>query len=240
MNIFITGSNRGLGLEFVKKYVEREDRVFASCRNPVNASDLQKLRNNFPDQLTILPLDVANPKSAIAARTTVEQHVDHLDLLINNAGMGTRQLSEEEYNQYSRIEDLNSRALDKMFQVNSFGPIIVAKSLLPLLSKAKNSKIINISSLMGSVKRNSSGGEYAYKASKAALNMLTRTLSFDVLPMGIIAVAVSPGWVRTDMGGPSATFSIQESVSNLIHLIDGLGKAQSGRFFNYNGQELDW
>ncbi len=240
MNIFITGTNRGIGLEFVKRYLERGDKVFAACRNPINAHDLQKLRNNYLDQLIILPFDVTSQKSITAAFITVEKHVEHLDLLINNAGMGTREMPEKEYKQYSKLKDLNAGALEKMFRVNALGPLMTVQSLLPLLQKTKKSKIINITSLMGSIGRNSSGGQYGYKASKAALNMLNRTLSFDLMGTGVITVAVHPGWVRTDMGGPSATLSINESVSNLMRLIDGFGKAQSGRFFNYNGQELEW
>ncbi len=240
MNIFITGTNRGIGLEFVKRYLERGDKVFAACRNPINASELQKLRNSYLDQLIILPVDVTNQKSITAAFTTVEKHVEHLDLLINNAGMGTRVMSENEYNKYSKFEYLNAQAIEKMFQVNALGPLMIVQSLLPLLRKKKKAKIINISSLMGSIGHNSSGGQYAYKSSKAALNMLTRTLSFDLMATGIVTVTVHPGWVRTDMGGPNATLSVKESVSSLMSLIDGFGKAQSGRFFNYNGQELEW
>ncbi|HKJ30948.1 MAG TPA: SDR family oxidoreductase [Balneolales bacterium] len=240
MRIFITGSNRGIGLEFVKQYLKRGDRIFASCRNPINAKQLQKLWKIYVNQLTILPLDVRNPEAIQAAVKTVKSHTDGIDLLINNAGIGTRELSEAENGKISTFGKLDQKKLLHMLEVNAVAPVIVTQHFSELLKKGKHPRVINISSIQGSIDHNSTGGSYGYKASKAALNMYSRTLAYDLLPDNIYTVMFHPGWVQTDMGGKHASLTPEESVSSMIDLIDGFGKAQAGRFFNYNGKELNW
>lgn len=240
MRIFITGSNRGIGLEFVKQYLNRGDRVFASCRNPINAKELQRLWKTYVNQLTLLPLDVTKPEAIKSAVQTVKSHTDGIDLLINNAGIGTRELSSDENDKISTFGKLNTRKLLNMMEINAFAPIMVTQQFHELLKNGEHPRVINISSIQGSINHNSTGGNYGYKSSKAALNMLSRTLAHDLLPDKIYTVMFHPGWVQTDMGGPSATLTTEESVSSMIDLIDGFGKAQAGRFFNYNGKELEW
>jgi len=240
MRIFITGSNRGIGLEFAKQYLERGERVFASCRNPINANELQHLWKTYISQLTILPLDVTNEEAIKAATQTVKSHTDGIDLLINNAGIGTRELSIDENDKLSTFGKLDHKKLLNMIEVNAIAPVMVTQQFHDLLLKGNNPKVINISSIQGSIDHNSSGGSYGYKASKAALNMYSKTLANDLLPEKIYTMMFHPGWVQTDMGGQSASLTPEESVSNMIDLIDGFGKAQTGRFFNYNGKELEW
>lgn len=240
MNIFITGTNRGLGLEFVKQYLGKGHTILATSRNPIKASNLQKLKNNYPDQLHLIPLDLDKQQTIESAGQAASNLVPSLDMLINNAGAGTRQIDESHKKSLTKLDALDIRALNKMNNSNALGPLLIIKELRSLLEKSNNPKIINISSVMGSISQRQSGGTYGYSGSKALLNMYTRLVSFDLLPSGITTIALHPGWVQTDMGGPAAEYTSSESVRNMIGVIDGLGKAQAGRFFNLLGQEIPW
>lgn len=240
MKIFISGTNRGLGLEFTRQYLDRGDQIFAACRNPLNANSLQQLRNKYVDQLHIIPLDLSDSKSIFTASKSVQNNTETIDLLINNAGMGSSSGTVEQVNRFQKFDSLDMKALTKTFQVNAIGPILVSRAFLPMLKKAPNPKIIMITSIQGSLTRTSRGDMYGYGGSKAALNRMSRALAYDLAPDRIITVMMHPGWVQTDMGGPNATLTPQESVSSMIDLIEGFGKPQNGRFFNFNGKELEW
>lgn len=240
MKICITGTNRGLGLEFTRQYLELGNEVFAACRNPLNANSLQQLRNKYVDQLHIIPIDLSDPKSVIAAAQSVKNNTSSIDLLINNAGMGASSGSPEQVGRFQKFDMLEMKPMTKIFQVNAMGPILVSKAFHGLLKQSDNPRIIMITSVQGSISHTSGGGMYGYGGSKAALNRMGRALAFELLQDGIVTVMIHPGWVRTDMGGPNATLSPQESVSSMIGLISGFRKPQNGRFFNYNGKELEW
>ncbi len=231
MRILITGASRGLGLEFVRQTLDRGDQVLAGCRNPGEAADLQTLVSRHPDRLTVLPLDVTDGASIEAAVESVRSQVDGLDLLINNAGVNP---------QDETLASLNAQAMLHTFQVNSVGPLLVTKGFLDLLKRGDDPKVINITSKMGSLASKQSGGDYSYCSSKAALNMLTRALAFDLRSKGILVVAVHPGWVQTDMGGSAAPLLPSESVRDLLKLIDRLRTIDTGKFFHRDGQELPW
>ena len=240
MNIFITGTNRGLGLEFVRQYLGKGHTLLATSRNPIKATHLQKLKNNFPDQLHLLPLDLDKTDVIKRAAQTASNLVSQIDILINNAGAGTRQIDASRKKALTQLDSLDSRELVQMLKVNAIGPLLIVKELRGLLEKSDGAKVINISSAMGSILHRQSGSTYGYSGSKALLNMYTRLLGFDLQPTGVTVVALHPGWVQTDMGGPAAEYSIPESVTNMINVIDGFGKAQTGRFFNLLGQEIPW
>lgn len=240
MNIFITGTNRGLGLEFVKQYLGKGHTILATSRNPVKATHLQKLKNKYPDQLHLIPMDLDKPEVIQRAGQTASNLVPYIDILVNNAGAGTRQVDASRKKALTQLDSLDSRELSHMIRINAVGPLLVIKELQALLGKAANAKVINISSVMGSISQRQNGGTYGYSGSKTLLNMFSRLVSFDLLSSSIIVVALHPGWVQTDMGGPAAEYSPHESVTNMINLIDGFGKAQSGRFFNLLGQEIPW
>jgi NAD(P)-dependent dehydrogenase (short-subunit alcohol dehydrogenase family) len=231
--VLVTGANRGLGLEFVRQCLARGDRVFAGCRNPGNAVDLQALSVTHPGQLTILALDVTDEATIDASVEAMRSQVDGLDLLINNAGA------------YPRGETpitLNATTMLQAFHLNSVAPMIVAQRCLDLLRSGNHPKIVNISSKMGSLwwKEIEGGGDYSYCSSKAALNMLTRTLALDLRPDGIIVVALNPGWVQTDMGGSSGDLTPTESVRGMLGVIERLTEADTSRFFTWEGQEHPW
>ena len=229
--IFITGASRGIGLELTRQCLQRGDQVFASCRQPDSASDLQKLKSEYPNRLAILQLDVTDQAEVEAVAEQVAADADGLEILINNAGI--LQSGEQ-------VGNLKVDTLLNVLHTNSVGPVMVAQSLLDLLKAGKNAKIINVTSQLGSISRKRSGGRYSYDGSKAALNMFSRTLAFDVIDDGIITIVIHPGWVRTDMGGSGGSIGVEESANGILNVTANLTKKDMGRFLQWDGAELPW
>lgn len=229
--VLITGSNRGLGLAFTKESLSRGDRVFATCRCPDEADDLHALRARYPDQLTLLRLDVTDEETIDGSAKEVQSQEGGLDLLINNAGVNPSG---------ERPGRLDAETMLHTFHVNAVGPMMVAQRFLDLLRAGDDPKIVNVSSTLGSLTQKSSGGGYSYSSSKAALNMLTRTLAFDLRSDDVIVVAVHPGWVRTDMGGGAAPLDPDESTRGVLQVVDDLTLSDSGKFYTYRGREAPW
>jgi NAD(P)-dependent dehydrogenase (short-subunit alcohol dehydrogenase family) len=236
-HILITGANRGLGLEFTRQYLERGEHVFAGCRKPAAASALQALQVQYSERLSIVALDVADAESIRSACVALQSQTDRLDVLINNAGIYSSVGSSEPS---ERLGKLTFEDALMVLRVNAVGPLLVAQACLDLLRAGEQARIINISSGYGSVSGNAGGFPYYYSASKAALNMFMRSLAADAKRWGITTVLLDPGWVRTDMGGPSAPITPGEAVHSMIRLIDSLRLRQSGRFLNCQGREQDW
>lgn len=243
-NIFITGASRGLGLEFTRRFLERGDRVFASCRKLHEAGYLQALKSAFPTLLSIIKLDVSDPNSILDAFAVLNSKVKGLDLLINNAGVYIgRRGSPKKAKVEITGDHLGSLDFDEgvnVFRINTIGPIILSQQFLPLLRNGNEPKIVSITSGYGSISGNNWGSPYHYSASKAALNMYMKSLAVDLKPQGIIVGVISPGWVQTEMGGAGAPLKAIESVDGLIKVIDALTLNQTGTFFDYQGQLLDW
>lgn len=229
--VLITGSNRGIGLGLVRHCLERGDRVFASCRHPEQAPALNGLQQTAGKRLTVLSLDVTRAGSITAAAATVKGFETGLDLLINNAGIGGSKAA---------LAGLDATAFMDTYRVNVVGPLLVSQAFADLLAKGVNSILISITSRMGSLADNGSGGWYDYRTSKAALNMLMVNLAMELRGQKIAAVALHPGWVQTDMGGDGATLTIDESVAGLLEVIDSLTLEDSGRFLDWTGQEVPW
>lgn len=231
-NILITGANRGIGLEMTRQLLAQGERVIATCRQPKKAESLQALDDQFPDQLTILPLDVTNATSIQAACNAVQRMVPHLDVLINNAGVLTGG---------ENLDTFDPEVMQRTFDVNATGAMRVAVQFLPFLQKGEQAKLVNITSQLGSLQKMRAGwGQYSYNSSKAALNMVTKMLSFDLKEMGISVICVHPGWVQTDMGGTSADITPQESASGILRVIAGVTLADTGKFYTYAGDEHLW
>jgi NAD(P)-dependent dehydrogenase (short-subunit alcohol dehydrogenase family) len=229
-SVLITGANRGLGLEFARQYAADGWQVYASYRDLSSASKLRRLANTSEDNLRILALDVTDPSSVKAAVTKLEGQA--IDLLLNNAGVGGAR---------GQINgNIDYKAWEKVLDVNTMGPMRVSEAFVDLVACSKRKLIVTLTSGMGSITDNTSGGSIAYRSSKAAVNMVMRSLAIDLAPRGITCVVINPGWVLTDMGGPNATMTPAESVKRLRDLIATLGPAQSGRFFNYDGREYPW
>jgi NAD(P)-dependent dehydrogenase (short-subunit alcohol dehydrogenase family) len=234
--ILITGSNRGIGLELARRYVERGEQVIATCRQPDAASELQALTQQHPDRVTVLALDVASTDSIHASYQAVRAQVNGLDILINNAAISPPA-------QQQALGQIEQDSAMEVFRVNTVGPLLMAQRYADLLRDGKNPRLINVTSRLGSLGhryQQRSAGSYLYNASKATLNMFSLSLAFDLERQGIITVMVHPGWVRTDMGGRGASLTVAESVSGLLPLIDGLTRNDIGRFYNWNGSELPW
>lgn len=228
--VFITGAGQGIGAGLTKVFLKTGYSVFATTRKPETSSSLKSLKENFPDKLTIAALDLENPHfdSELAQAT---RELSHMDILINNAGI----LNDQEKGDLSALKP---EFFHKSFQINTIAPFFVIQKLLPLLAQSKNPRIVNITSLMGSIEDNSSGSYYPYRMSKAALNMLCKSLSLD-LPE-VTTINLHPGWVQTRMGGSAAPLSLEESVNGLFKVITGASAQQSGAFLDYRGNSLPW
>jgi NAD(P)-dependent dehydrogenase (short-subunit alcohol dehydrogenase family) len=226
----ITGANRGLGLEFARQYLADGWRVYAACRDPASAYELRRLPDKNRDTLRILALDVADPASINAAAT--ELGGEAIDLLLNNAGIiGPRGQT---------IGNIDYDAWKEVLDVNTLGPTRVSEAFVEHVARSDRKLIVTLTSGMGSIADNTSGGSIVYRSSKAAVNMVMRSLAIDLAPRGITCVVVNPGWVRTDMGGPNATVEPSESISRMRRLIEDLGPEQSGKFLNHTGREYPW
>lgn len=226
----ITGANRGLGLEFARQYLADSWQVFAACRDPNSASELLRWAETTDHKLRILTLDVTHAASVKAAAEELDRQ--SIDVLLNNAGVGGprgQTIGNIDYNSWAKVLD-----------VNTMGPLRVSEAFVEHVARSERRLIVTLTSGMGSITDNTSGGAFAYRSSKAAVNMVMRSLAIDLAPRGVTCVVVNPGWVQTDMGGPHATLTPAESVSRLRRLIDSLGPAQSGRFFNHDGREYAW
>ena len=229
-SVLITGANRGLGFEFAKQYLADGWQVYAACRDPDSASELRRLADASGHKLRILNLDVTDRSSVKAAAAEVDGQA--IDLLINNAGIGGPR--------GQTVGNIDYEAWAKVLDANTMGPMRVSEAFVDNVARSERKLIVTLTSGMGSIADNTSGGSVAYRSSKAAVNMVMRSLAIDLAPRGITCVVVNPGWVQTDMGGPHATITPAASVTSLRRLIDTLGPAQSGKFFNYNGREYAW
>ncbi|XP_076878437.1 uncharacterized protein LOC143527249 [Brachyhypopomus gauderio] len=248
-SILITGASRGLGLEMVKQLTEAPEspsKIIATARNPAAAEELQQIAKSHP-KVYIVPLDVVSDVSIDAAVQQVSSIVgaEGLNCLVNNAGIVIP----------SDLQTVTHDSMMKNFETNTVAPLFVTKAFLPLLRKAASSgstgmgihrsAVVNITSLLGSIQLNwgQAGATfkmYAYRVSKAGLNMVTRCMAIDLESEGILCTAVHPGWVRTELGGPKAPLSPEESVSSVLTVISKLSEKDHGEFLNYSGDKLPW
>ena len=234
-DILITGANRGLGLELTRQYLSDDaTQIFATCRHPDRAKQLHELAANNGDRIRILCLDVSDEATIHAAQASVAEEVNGLDLLINNAGIFPKG-----DHQSLNLGNLSATAVGEVITTNAVGALIVTQAFRHLLSNGENPRVVMISSGMGSIS-GAGGGSYAYRMSKAAMNMAARVLATDSAMGGIITITTHPGWVSTDMGGPSAAITPAQSAAGLRSLIGQLTDADNGKFFLYDGSELAW
>ena len=238
-HVLITGTSRGLGLEFVRQYsADPLVTVLAACRQPASADALQLLAQQRPN-VQLLTMDVSSEASIQAAFAALPPHVKTLDLLINNAGIQSPKQPADWLLQASAADAM------ALFQTNVVGCLLVTQYALPLLTastaRSPPATVVNISSTFGSIQRNGDANNATYKLSKAALNQLTRSFAAALPTMAV--VALSPGWVETEMGtkgGRQPPLRVEESVGGMRTLIDRIGLEQSGRFLEWDGSELPW
>jgi NAD(P)-dependent dehydrogenase (short-subunit alcohol dehydrogenase family) len=226
----ITGANRGIGLEFARQYAADGWQVYATCRDPNSASELRRLADASDYKVQIMALDVTDLASIKAATKELEGQA--IDLLLNNAGVGGPR--------GQTLGNIDYEAWANVLDVNTFGPLRISEAFVDNVARSERKLIVTLTSGMGSIADNTSGGAFAYRSSKAAVNMVMRSLAIDLAPRGITCVVINPGWVRTDMGGPHGNLTPAESVTRLRRLIDGFGPTHSGKFFNHDGREYAW
>ena len=220
--VLVTGANRGIGLEFVRQYAADGWQVIACCRRPDEAEALKEIKGD----VSIEALDVTDDGQI--AKLATRLRGQPIDLLINNAGI---------YGSNSRVDMKDW--LD-VLRVNTIAPYRLAERFAANVARSEGRSIVSITSMMGSIAENDSGGVPMYRSSKAALNMAMKSLSIDLKDRGISVVVLHPGWVRTDMGGRSAPLAVQDSVASLRKTIGKLKPSDSGKFLNYDGRPVPW
>jgi NAD(P)-dependent dehydrogenase (short-subunit alcohol dehydrogenase family) len=223
--IVVTGANRGIGLEFARQYSAEGASVIACCRDTSKAGKLKELGSG----VRVMPLDVADSGSVKAFAQALKGEA--IDILINNAGWyGPEQQSPD---------DPDIDGFTETFRINSVSPLMVSHALKANLIRGKDKKLAVLTSKMGSIS-DSSGGSLAYRASKAALNMIFHGVAQEWAQDGILVAILHPGWVQTDMGGPGAMIAVRDSVTGLRQRIADLNRATSGHFLDYKGREIEW
>lgn len=228
--VLITGANRGIGLELVKRYLQEEDwQVIATCRQPENAVELKQLVASSSNRLNILPLEVTD--SASVLRLSIELKDANIDVLINNAGIFN--------DRGSSIGTFDFGKWAESFDVNVLGPMRVTEALLKNLDHNEPAKIVTISSQLGALSRRAESN-YAYCSSKAALNKSMSTLANELENTNMIVAMFHPGWVQTDMGGSEAEITPAESADGIFTTTEKLTKADSGKFLKWNGEIHPW
>lgn len=228
--VIISGSNRGIGLELVRAYLTRPDwHIHACCREPERADDLRQLVTSHLGRITLHKVDVTDQASLDALINRLEGRA--IDLLINNAGIlgGSRQ----------SLEEMDYDAWAEVLAVNTIAPMRVTQSLLPNLRAADGARIVTISSQLGALSYQSKG-RYAYRSSKAAVNMVMKQMADELKPEGILCMLFHPGWVQTDMGGAEADITPQDSARQMADVIDCLTIKDTGSFLNWTGKPHDW
>jgi NAD(P)-dependent dehydrogenase (short-subunit alcohol dehydrogenase family) len=248
-NVLVQGASRGLGLGFVRQALAsaRCGRVVATCRDPAAAAALRAVADHAAGRLTLLPLDVTDEASIATAAAACGRVAPRLHLILNCAGVlhdASRALRPEK-----RLADVTAAALARAFAVNASGPLLVARHFEPLLAHGERAVFASLSARVGSIGDNRLGGWYAYRASKAAQNMFTRTLAIEWARSrrNVICVALHPGTTDTELSRPfqanvpaGKLFDVDHAVARLLAVIDGLRAEDSGGFFAYDGSPVPW
>lgn len=228
-HVLITGANRGIGLALTKQFLKAGHSVWATAREPQSARELKQLEDTSKNKLQVFKLDVTSDQQVQDLAKELKSVT--FDFLINNAGVISEDIEK-------KLEDISLDDLRQTLEVNSLSPVRVTKAFLKHLSQSPHPIVGSLSSLMGSIQDNTSGTYYAYRMSKAALNMFNKSLSIDY--PNITAVVLHPGWVQTDMGGPRAPTLPDESAEGLFRVITDLKKSDSGSFIDFKGKRLPW
>jgi NAD(P)-dependent dehydrogenase (short-subunit alcohol dehydrogenase family) len=227
--VLITGASRGIGLEFASQYSSLGWRVLATCRDPQSAASLRELQARYPLEVILHPLDVGDQDQIERCGLALRDYA--IDVLINNAAWGERGRG---------FAETSYPSWEQSMRVNAFAILKMAQVFLEHVARSHRKVVVAITSQSGSIAQNTGGSKYAYRASKAAANMVAKTLAVDLAPRGIIVVSLHPGWVKTDLGGHLAPLTTSKSVRGMRQVIDRLTAAESGRFFNYDGGEIPW
>jgi NAD(P)-dependent dehydrogenase (short-subunit alcohol dehydrogenase family) len=230
----ITGANRGLGFGLTKSYLEDGWRVIAMNRS--SSGQLDELADRYP--LTILPTDLLDDASLAQSVGQIDD--EKLDLLINCAGtMGKKDFSDVGF-EYQLFGTFDRDEWLHVFNINVCTPQALTELLAEKLEAADHGKVVTLSSMLGSNTMNTVGNIYAYRASKSAVNSIMKSAGINLGKRGITAIALHPGWVQTDMGGPDADVAVDDSIAGMRKVIDGLQSEDGGRFIAFDGSEMPY
>lgn len=226
--MLITGANRGIGLALTRHAAQRGHTVIGTARDPGKAADLKAIPG-----VRVERLDADSDESCKALAKALDG--TPIDILINNAGVSPEGSKD--------LESFDPEAYMACLRTNSVGPLLVTRALLANVEASERKLVVQISSIMGSLanaKDQGWTGNLAYHSSKSALNMANTLIANQLRERGVACVAVHPGWVQTDMGGPNAHLTVDASASAILDTVDGLGIGDAGRFLNYDGKPLAW
>ena len=227
--ILITGANRGIGLELTEQFARDGWQVLACCRNPADAGQLQALIEPNP-AIEIHTLDVTNYEQMATLADKLGRRP--IDILLSNAGIyGSKGVG---------FGEVDADEWRKVLEVNTIAPLMLVQTFVEQIASSQQKLAAVISSKVGSIADNSSGGSYIYRSSKTAVNQVVKSLSIDLASRAITVISLHPGWVKTDMGGPNAEISTDTSVSGLKSILQSAGLAQSGQFIEFNGSSIPW
>jgi NAD(P)-dependent dehydrogenase (short-subunit alcohol dehydrogenase family) len=227
--ILITGANRGIGLELTGQFAEDGWQVLACCRNPADAAELQALPGKHPS-IEIHALDVTDYEQMTTLATQLANRT--IDVLLSNAGIyGSKGVG---------FGGVDAQEWRQVLEVNTIAPLMLVQAFVEQVAASQQKLVAVISSKVGSIADNSSGGSYVYRSSKTAVNQVVKCLSIDLAGRDIAAISLHPGWVQTEMGGANAEISTNESVSGLKGILQSAGLAQSGQFIEFNGDNIPW
>ena len=227
--ILITGANRGIGLELTRQFSADGWMVLACCRNPDDAAELQTL-SEYNSAVELHALDVTDYQQMAAL--SVELQDRPLDILLSNAGVyGPRGAG------FGEIDPAKWR---EVLEVNSIAPLMLVQAFVEQVAASQQKLVAVISSKMGSIADNGSGGSYIYRSSKTMVNLVVKNLSIDLAGRGISAITLHPGWVKTEMGGANAEVGADESAAGLKAILQSAGPSQNGQFIEFNGDPIPW
>ncbi len=247
-HVFVAGASRGIGAGFARALAARDgvERLFVAARDPASSDAIAALTREHGDRIVPVTLDIAGEASVAAAAAAVGAHTDRLDWVVNTVGL----LHEgDEMRPERKLDDVDAGNIQRSFAVNATGPLLLVKHLARFLPRRDACTVATISARVGSIGDNRLGGWYAYRAAKAAQNMLTKTLSIELARRyrKVRCVALHPGTVATDLSAPfrgnvsaERLFDVGQSVDYLLTVLDGLNDDDNGKFFAWDGQEIPW
>ncbi len=224
--VLVTGANRGIGLTLARQYAADSWKVLATCRDPAQATELKAI----PGDVQTFALEVTDDDAVAKLAKTLRD--DPADVLFNNAGVAGREAG--------TLGSIDSAVWMETLRINTVAPIKLAEAFVEQVAASGQKKMAFVTSVLGSIARNGDGGRYGYNSSKAGLNMAATSLSIDLKPRGISIVLLHPGHVRTDMGGPTAPVTPEESASGMRKVVADLRSDESGAFRNYDGSPIPW
>ncbi|MXW72596.1 MAG: SDR family oxidoreductase [Gammaproteobacteria bacterium] len=232
----ISGANRGIGLGYATQLLAMGEKVIAGVRDPDNAESLTKLTRQYKPLLSIGRLDMNDWDSIDSFAGNLEE--ERVDYLINNAGLYGGSWTEDSHRQSA--DSMDYELWEEIMRVNVIAQFRLTRALEGSLMRGDQPLVVMMSSDMGSIGNNDMGQSYAYRTSKAALNMIARSLAVDLRERGIRVISMAPGWTQTALGGWTATWSVEDSVAKQIKVITTLGPEDTGKFLNLHGESVPW